>query len=264
MPETRITSIENIRYPLEKRKGLDAIDSSLDLYLPFGKRRKGLLLYVHGDWWRYRDPYGRLEFKENIVPVIAEHGYAAVSIGFRQYPHTPLAQVEDVKQALAWLKRNSRKYRIDPEKIMLLGHSSGAHLVALTALSRHKRNEVRPAAIVGTSGIYDFSLLPNEASELVESVMGGTQSKKPRVYERTQPVNQVKKVRTPFLLLDAKNDEVILRPDALETHGKRFARLLTAKGTQVEHHILPGDHNSVIRSDLAWDHVYAFMRRVFE
>jgi acetyl esterase/lipase len=65
---------------------------------------------------------------------LAGQGHVIVDAVYTLAPRARLpAMVADVKQAIAWLKANAPRYGVHPERIVLMGCSSGAHLALLAA-----------------------------------------------------------------------------------------------------------------------------------
>jgi len=103
----------------------------MDLYLPATKNFK-TIMYVHegsllsGD--KRDEPY------EKIARKFQQDGIGFISINYRlgktsSWPSQP----DDVCAAFAWIKRNIAKYHGDPDKIFIVGHSSGAKLASIVA-----------------------------------------------------------------------------------------------------------------------------------
>ena len=97
-------------------------------FTPAPARAAPLVLFVHGGGWRRGD--------KNIAGHMAAHfharGYAFAAINYRLVPDArPDLQAADVAAAVARLTRDARNHGVDPDRIMLVGHSAGAHLVAL-------------------------------------------------------------------------------------------------------------------------------------
>ncbi|HEY6684676.1 MAG TPA: alpha/beta hydrolase [Propionibacteriaceae bacterium] len=70
---------------------------------------------------------------------LAEEGYVVFNIDYRlgdyrlgQPPRT-LDATGDVKCAVGWVKENAGRYGVDPDRIALMGRSSGGHLALLAA-----------------------------------------------------------------------------------------------------------------------------------
>jgi len=68
-----------------------------------------------------------LEYRVAGVPAFA-HGYRAIFRG-RQHPD----MITDAQRALQWVRTHADEYKINPEKVGLLGFSAGGHLVLSTA-----------------------------------------------------------------------------------------------------------------------------------
>lgn len=104
----------------------------LDLQRPESTSAPAILM-VHGGGWRRGDKaMGRVfdNKSERWVP----RGVAFASINYRMQPEAPpLEQARDVARALAWLQQNSARFGVDRDNIVLMGHSAGAHLIALLA-----------------------------------------------------------------------------------------------------------------------------------
>src|SRR5688572_29242076 len=96
-------------------------------FTPAG-RRAPLVLFLHGGGWRFGD--------KGMAAHMAAHfhaqGYAFASVNYRLVPDaTPAGQAADVAAAVAYLVAHAERLGIDPDRIILSGHSAGAHLAAL-------------------------------------------------------------------------------------------------------------------------------------
>ncbi|WP_257386150.1 alpha/beta hydrolase [Tahibacter caeni] len=121
-PGTRV--LRDLPYGDDPRQRFDA-------YLPADAHDAPLIVFVHGGAWAIGD-------KDNpgIVPNKAAYwlpkGYAFVSVNYRMLPEAePLTQADDVAHAVAAVQRLARSWNADPARVVLMGHSAGAHLVAL-------------------------------------------------------------------------------------------------------------------------------------
>ena len=87
-----------------------------------------VVIWVHGGGWSIGD-------KKNVgmkAKSCQERGYLMVSVNYTLMPKADYReQAQDVAQAVAWVRGNISKYGGDPNKIVLMGHSAGAHLAAL-------------------------------------------------------------------------------------------------------------------------------------
>ncbi|HYD95190.1 MAG TPA: alpha/beta hydrolase [Noviherbaspirillum sp.] len=87
-----------------------------------------LLVFIHGGWWRSLD---KSDFSF-IAPAFVQAGF---NVALTNYTLAPQASIADIVlqqlRALAWLYRNAEQYDFDPGRIMVAGHSAGAHLAAM-------------------------------------------------------------------------------------------------------------------------------------
>ncbi|MGD9946364.1 MAG: alpha/beta hydrolase [Burkholderiaceae bacterium] len=104
----------------------------LDLYLPEAvTATTPVLVFLHGGAFREGHP-GQYGF---IGKPFLEEGIAFISASYRMAPEAFYPdQVEDVALLLGWLNRNLAGYDLDPRRLVLSGHSSGALVVALAAV----------------------------------------------------------------------------------------------------------------------------------
>src|SRR5690606_19703672 len=104
---------------------------TFDAYLPAQPRDAPILLFVHGGGWAHgnKDNPGNIPDKAGYwLP----EGYVLVSANYRMRPDTaPLDQARDVARALAAVQRHAPDWNADPSRVVLMGHSAGAHLAAL-------------------------------------------------------------------------------------------------------------------------------------
>lgn len=98
----------------------------LDVYP--GSAGAPVVVWVHGGGWSIGD-------KKNVglkAKACQEQGCLFVSVNYTLMPKAGYReQAQDLAQAVAWVRGNIAKYGGDPNEIVLMGHSSGAHLVAL-------------------------------------------------------------------------------------------------------------------------------------
>lgn len=120
----RVTVVRDVAY------GADA-KQRFDVYVPAGARNAPVVLMVHGGGWRIGDKRSR-GVVGNKVERWSRAGIVVISVNYRMLPVAgPLEQARDVARALAAAQRRLSEWGGDPTNVVLMGHSSGAHLVAL-------------------------------------------------------------------------------------------------------------------------------------
>jgi acetyl esterase/lipase len=137
-----------------------------DIAYPAGGRGLPAIMYVHGGRWRSGE---RVNDEGLQVAEWAERGFFAMTIDYRLVGASPApAAYQDVQTAIRWLHAHSEEYGVDPERIYLIGNSSGGHLVALVATLgegpyervggwEEARSDVR--AVISAAGPYDLNTL---------------------------------------------------------------------------------------------------------
>ncbi len=108
----------------------------MDVYLPPAGalppgQRAPVIFMVHGGAWRTGDKAMPKVVDHKVARWVAR-GFVLVSINYRMLPGTPVAQqAQDVALALAAAQRHASDWGADAGRFILMGHSAGAHLVAL-------------------------------------------------------------------------------------------------------------------------------------
>ena len=102
-----------------------------DVYLPVKVDHPRILLMVHGGGWARGD-----KLMQGVWQNKARHwtgqGWIFISTNYRMVPQAnPLEQARDVARALAKVQQMAPSWGADPHGVILMGHSAGAHLVAL-------------------------------------------------------------------------------------------------------------------------------------
>jgi acetyl esterase/lipase len=228
-----------------------------DIYLPRtespgSKDTVPLVVLVPGGSWTTSDPSGLA----GLAAALADAGVAAAPTQIRAaedkvvYP----VPVEDVLCAVAAAADRVRARGFVPDPVAVLGHSSGAHLAALAVLATDDFSPhcgvpaVRPDALVGLSGPYDISRMPDVAVALL-----GTGPDEDRAtWVSANPVEQAgRRPEVPVLLLHGEDDDVV--PTEFTS---QFAEALQEGGHPTTVLVVPGaDHQSIYQAGVAAERV---------
>jgi len=105
---------------------------AVDVYVPPGVLRDApVIVMVHGGAWKIGDK-ANTGSVENKLRHWLPKGYVFVSVNYRMLPQAmAYAQAQDVAQALRWTQAHAADWGASDRKIILMGHSAGAHLAAL-------------------------------------------------------------------------------------------------------------------------------------
>jgi acetyl esterase/lipase len=217
-----------------------AVDLMLNLAMPKdGDGPFPTVVCIHGGGWKR----GSREDLTRTIEVLAGRGYVAATVSYRLVPTAQFpAQIEDCKAAVRWLRANSRKYRIDPDRIGAVGFSAGAHLACM--LGTTDKNDglegqggnpdqsSRVQAVVSFFGPTDFTT--KSWSDEVEKnalvpLLGASFADNPALYKRASPISYVTKDDPPFLFIHGTEDKTV----ALR-HSKVMAEKLQSVGVSAK------------------------------
>jgi acetyl esterase/lipase len=211
---------------------------------------RAAVVLVHGGGWSGGD-------KSNLAEqarALAEQGYVAVTIEYRLAPAHPYpAAVEDVQAAVSWLRTTIQveHYRLDPDRIGVLGASAGGHLAELlgTLGTGSLDSGSRVAAVVSWSGIADLTSV-----DLEVGVLGCETTECPEVAAAASPVTHVDPTDSPMLLVTSEADPIV--PKA---QSEAMASVLEAAGVDERLVVVAGAGHAQQLSAAAWDVTLAFL-----
>lgn len=87
-----------------------------------------VILYVHGGGWVLGDLDTHDRFSRELA---LRTGWAVVAVHYRRAPEHPYpAPLDDVETALRWVRANATDHQLDASRVVGIGDSSGANLVA--------------------------------------------------------------------------------------------------------------------------------------
>ncbi len=187
----------------------------LDVFHPTAKKAKGspAVVLIHGGGWSSGS-------RSHLVPMaqqMAAVGYIGVTLEYRlaleaKYP----ASLQDIRAALRWLRRHASEYRIDPEKIAVLGCSSGAHLATLIGVTNGKdlfseqQSDRKPSsdvqAIINIDGVVSF-IHPEAKGEIrgkgARTWLGARYEENPALWKQASPLEHVGSKSPPILFVNS-------------------------------------------------------------
>jgi acetyl esterase/lipase len=105
----------------------------VDVYRPTSGTAKGVIVYVHGGAWMSGER-SQVGVHDAVAHQLRD-GWAVASISYRLAPESPMpAAVLDVRRAVRWLRANASLTKISTTRVVLSGHSAGAHIAMLAAV----------------------------------------------------------------------------------------------------------------------------------
>ncbi|MFJ7314711.1 alpha/beta hydrolase [Pseudomonas sp. NPDC098747] len=176
----------------------------LDVYVPRHPLPDApVVVFFYGGSWNS----GAREDYNFVGEALASRGIVAVVADYRLYPQVryPLF-LEDAARAVAWTKAHIREFSGNPQRLYLMGHSSGGYNAAMLALDGDLLEAVgmSPTDLrgwIGLAGPYDFLPIKNPA---VRPVFFWPDSP-----PQSQPINHVSRSAPPALLIAASEDDLV-------------------------------------------------------
>ena len=177
---------------------------------PDGPSLKPAILSVHGGRWRAGN---RTDASSIKVAQWAEFGYFAMSIDYRLVGGSPAPAPQlDLLCAIRWLHAHAEEYRIDPERIYLIGQSAGGQMVSLVATAgeagfprvggwEKARTDVR--AVISVAATYELNSL--SWGNLWTPVDGKVEESR----RHASPINHVSAATKPLLVIHSDDDKSV-------------------------------------------------------
>lgn len=220
------------------------VRQTMDVYLPpldVGTRPAAIVLMVHGGAWRYGDK-AAAAVVSNKVARWTTRGTILVSVNYRLLPQAdPSLQADDVARALAAVQAHAAEWGGDPARVVLIGHSAGAHLVALLGADPARAYALGARAWRGVVALDSAALDLEEIMErrhlpLYDAAFGGDAA----FWHRLSPYHRLTSAALPSLLVCSS-----LRVDQPCAQAARYARRAQALGVRAEVLAQPLSHAQI-------------------
>lgn len=198
-------------------------ERAYDLYLPkTGDANRPLLIFIHGGAWQSGD---KGEY-EGMGKAFANAGIAVAVVNYQLSPKVQHPKhIEDVAFAYGHLANNVQGF--DPNRIVVMGHSAGAHMCGLMAadpdmLMRVGTNKDHyPKAMIGLEGIYDIPALvkvwPTYKNWFVEKAFGAEDK-----WLAASPTQIPILLKSKWLLVHSTGDELVDKKQSEEFRHHLF------------------------------------------
>ena len=197
----------------------------LDVYRPREPDAAGtVVVFLYGGAWK-SGARGDYRFA---AEAFASRGYVTVVPDYRLYPEVRFPVfVEDAARALGWVRDNIAEHGGDPGRIVLVGHSAGAHSAALLALDRRYLDAagvLRGAilGVVGLAGPYGFDPTTYPTTKKIFATAVRAEDARPLAFARAGA--------PPMLLMHGLDDSTV-EP----RNSKQLAKALRAEGVRARY-----------------------------
>jgi acetyl esterase/lipase len=177
----------------------DGARQYLDVYRPAQASGSApVVVFFYGGNWET----GRREDYRFVGQSFASQGFVTVVPDYRLYPEVRYpAFVQDGAAAVAWVHENIARFGGDARRIVLAGHSAGAHMAIMLAVNPAFLGAERTAlaGAVGIAGPYDF--VPSGRNRDILDADGGGPS--------SMPIDYADGTAPPLLLLTGDDDKTV-------------------------------------------------------
>lgn len=237
---TKTQSLKNIAYGHHPQQ-------AMDVYFPVkaltDKTPAPLIVMVHGGAWSRGDKNNAAVVK-NKVDYWTKQNWIFISINYRLVPDvTVQQQTQDIAEALIYIQKQAPNWHADSKRLVLMGHSSGAHLVSLLT--------TRPLWLTSQPQPWRATVALDSAAYHVEKIM---QTRHARLYDQAfgdQPSNwralsptfQLQQALPAFLAVCSTT-----RPDQPCAQAQQFIQQAQKLGTKVQLLPLPLSHIEINKS----------------
>jgi acetyl esterase/lipase len=202
----------------------------LDVYQPqdTSPQPRTVIIFWHGGGWTD----GNKGFYRFVGASLAQLGYVLVLPNYRVYPQVKFPDfLDDCARAVAWTQQHAGDFGGDPHRIVLMGHSAGAHMAAMLAINHSylQRAGVNTHDIIGLIGLSGpYGLAPN--TPVLNTIFGA-----PYTPHDWQVIPYANAQVPPALLVHGGADSLVW-----PSNTQDLAAALRAQGVRVELKIYPG------------------------
>jgi acetyl esterase/lipase len=212
------------------------IQLTTDISRPIAHGLYPIVVQVYGGAWQRGSPASN----EDYAQWLASRGYVVIAIDYRHAPafHFP-AQLEDIREDLAWIRDHAAEYDGDTSRVALLGRSAGGHLAMLAA---YTPGPITPKAVVSLYGGIDLKNGyehpprpdPLNIPDVTFKLIGGTPEQFPDLYREGTVFAYASHTQPPSLLIYSGRDNLVEAK-----YGAQLRDSLAASGSTVAYLEIP-------------------------
>jgi dipeptidyl aminopeptidase/acylaminoacyl peptidase len=200
----------------------------MDIFTPVGEKNGiGIVDVASGAWSSDRGKI-RDHKRALIYDVFCKRGYTVFAVRPGSISRFSGFDMKDhIERGIRWIKTRSDEYKIDPNRLGLMGASAGGHLASLVAVSNGQTSDEHSASVAAVGVFFpptdlieygDKTLDPRSDASLGRVVRAlafrdGVQGLSDEAVERgltaMSPARLVTKNAPPFLLIHGDADEVV-------------------------------------------------------
>jgi alpha-L-fucosidase 2 len=189
----------------------NGISLRMDASIPAGAEKCPSVIIVHGGAWVAGDR------RYNVQPLfqpLTEAGFAWFSISYRLATDVSQfgAAINDVQEAIRFVKSHAAAYHIDPNNVALVGESAGGQLAAMAVLRGGPDTSVKAVVALYTpSDLVSLAKTSTYIPASVRNSVRGTPWEGLMLAGLAQlsPINSVRPGMPPFLFIHGTADSLV-------------------------------------------------------
>ena len=194
-------------------------------YTGRGNAPRPVVVAIYGGAWQRGSPSDEAALNS----WLAARGYSVFAIDYRHAPAVRFpAPLEDVHTAIRFVHAHAAEYGADPDRIVLLGHSSGGQLALLAA---YQPGDVPVRGVIAfyspvnlTRGYNELPATdPIDIRGALSTYIGGTPEDMAQAFLDASPVTWAGYPVPPTLLLQGQKDHVVKPEFTRELYQKLLA-----------------------------------------
>jgi acetyl esterase/lipase len=226
--------------------------------------------------------------RKGLVPwttKLAQKDYVGIAVSYRCKPEDAFpAPVRDIQGAVRWLRDHAAQYKIDKDRLGLIGFSCGGCLACIVGMcdkaggqnaprDQHVQAVVSYSAPTDLTRWYEGCVRDNKKKDAstkfissyikvaLEKWLGGSPTQVPDLYFKASPIAHVRKQGPPILLIHGTADSIVpveqslLLANKLLGEGRRLSLLVLDNAPH------DFDERCDVHAKLAADATWAFLRQ---
>jgi acetyl esterase/lipase len=227
-------SLEDVSYGQDRAQ-------AMDVHAPSDAKDAPIILMVHGGGWRFGDKTSRGVVDQKIERWVPR-GLIVISANYRMLPDADvLEQAGDVARSLAYVQAHAEAWGGDPRKVILMGHSAGAHLVSLLTADPdlalvHGAQRWLGTVSIDTGAIDVPAIMQRRHLPLYDQAFGAD----PEFWKATSPTHVITGKALPLLGICSS-----IRPDRPCDQTREYLEIAKSKQVRAEMLEQPLDHMKI-------------------
>jgi acetyl esterase/lipase len=178
---------------------------TIDVYPQVSTTNAPIIVMVHGGAWYIGDK-ANTNVWQNKLNYWGPKGFMFISVNYPMMNdgYKPDAQAREIARALSYIQANATTWGGDASKMVVMGHSAGAHLVSLVSVKRTSYPDLKPwsGTILLDSAAYDLTaMMQDHPASFYKDAFGPT----PAYWSANSPLEQLTKKVEPLFLVCSSN-----------------------------------------------------------